>query len=1779
MITRVNKDPRTFGPHNSVVLRLRRVLHEREKSRIIKAMAARSRAYFLAQIRMRARMFILERYVRSVGNRPGRHKDAFKHLGLQWEGDITSNGYVQSRALYEPVSPRHSFKRTWFRLRVYGAVPDIYMNQRRFKRFKARVVAHLNLIEELHHLFRNISSRFGWNIERMPIVLVRFMSETYLANTLPRPRYVHSDSNTMYGDWLQAGEELIEGGDFDFSAARRWDEVHGTFPTSPVLQHVEAHKDAGRVQYRDLGHDREQFPWLDLDITKEHNLDHLMNHPFWRVVESLMCLVGQLSELSRTGDPKSVFDQSVMAFQQFIRAATGKSIMALAYNMSQKLGKMLSDLGDQVQSGESDYVNPFTILTKAKKNWSLFCTHPVVKKIKTIFHYVVGTCFLSKMGIEVDEWFFEKAEVEALKKNHSSKRGFVFSVIDGVTHILERLYDVYKTGSWNAMLHNGDEYATWAEDVYRVKEDKQKLQNPEACGINLHEFLSRLDRLLEKGELISKYAGDLDPAARLATKRLMSELRLVKSDMLTRSAAKELRDAPFCVLVFGGSSIGKTTISEYIYQYLAQVLDQPVGPDHIYYRCAQDEYWSGFTSSVWCIVIDDIAQGNPDLEPDKSVAEVIQIANSVSFCPPQAAIEDKGRTPMRPELLIGTTNVKNLMASSYLMSELALRRRFPYVITPFVREEYCKMDGDTIPSPYDRQLDPMKVPPVAPGELSDLWTFKIEKIGVAKSQYPLPQKATEEAVFIDGRKADDLSIYELLTFLGKENKRHKVNQEAAKSSRGAMAQLEVCRTCCEIGTSCTCIVTVGDHVQSEEIPYFLFFCCMFLSTFCGYLLRKQFDAADSTIRRASNIAYQTFVNPMSTLREKMVRSTGKFVVDAAKASFWNASTRTISSVRETVETVACPILAIRSRLQASHLPGWEQLGVEREQVVRQFRQYGDGARKRFIDHPVLTGLLVMIPMAYMAYKVMNPLPDVQGSREGLLDVRDEKPNPWYRDDYEPSAFQVGRKGLSWKALTPEYAEEQVGNNCLHIAVRYERDGHRMVRPGRVFGLCGSLYVTNNHNLPEKDLEVTVTYSRAGAGITENFKFSLYEPEIFRVPECDLAFFRINNRPPVKDLTGMIPSESFSTVSSGCLINRTQNGLVGINRLSGIRRDRVYVPSHERSYVSWQAFGASMTSPGECGSVMLAHTTMGPQILGLHQTGGVSLKQTSVSLTRELVEKARTHFNLTLVQGGPPNLKDQDGVPIIIGELSLRSPFRFIEEGNASVYGSFQGFRPKHVSKVTDTYIRDVAEEHGYEVKTGKPVMKGWKPWHKAILDTVGQDFSARQYVIDECVDAFATDILASLGKEQLEEIIVLANTAVVNGQPGVRFIDKMNRKSSMGFPWRKQKRNFLSDPVQFDLWEDFVDFDEKFYGRVAEIEACYASGTRYMPVYIGHLKDEATKFKKILDAATRMFCGGPADHGFVVRKYLLTFVRVMQNNRFLFEAAPGTNCMSGEWDDLFHYLTQHGSDRIIAGDFSRFDKKMSAQWILAAFAVIDRILLAAGWSTEQRKIVQCIAYDTAFPVVDVNGDLVEFWGSNPSGHPLTVIINSLVNALYMRYVWRMLGKDLGAFKQSVALMTYGDDNVMGVSEHAPEFNHTSIQKELAKIGVVYTMADKDSESVPYVKISDVSFLKRRWRYDTELNAYLAELEEDSIAKMLTKCIPSKAVCKEQQAVDLLHGALYEYFFYGRERFDDRRTLFLKFIQLKDLHAYYVQEFPTFDELVERYTTENRNRKPEWVVRT
>jgi hypothetical protein len=128
-----------------------------------------------------------------------------------------------------------------------------------------------------------------------------------------------------------------------------------------------------------------------------------------------------------------------------------------------------------------------------------------------------------------------------------------------------------------------------------------------------------------------------------------------------------------------------------------------------------------------------------------------------------------------------------------------------------------------------------------------------------------------------------------------------------------------------------------------------------------------------------------------------------------------------------------------------------------------------------------------------------------------------------------------------------------------------------------------------------------------------------------------------------------------------------------------------------------------------------------------------------------------------------------------------------------------------------------------------------------------------------------------------------------------------------------------------------------------------------------------------------------------------------------------------------------------------------------------------------------------------------------------------------------------------------------------------VQAVLAKDGVKYTMADKEAVSVPYISIGEVSFLKRTWHFDVDIGAYVCPLDHDSIEKSLMIGVTSKTITKDEQAVAVMSSAAREYFWYGKEIFMQKRSLFMRIIVELDLQMYVESaDFPTWENLYDQF---------------
>ncbi len=1319
---------------------------------------------------------------------------------------------------------------------------------------------------------------------------------------------------------------------------------------------------------------------------------------------------------------------------------------------------------------------------------------PMVKRLHKLFYHLLVRNFFSNFGITMDS--YEDIEIAALKLKYKDDKKFLHVLLDTVLFTIERAYQFKKTGNWSVFVHSGSTYLEWYDGVEKLIVQSNFTGDPESVGFKYHEYIQDLEDYLEKGEAISKNLRVCHSTESRYFDSKLAQLRMIKSIELTRKAAQATRKAPFGVLVFGGSSVGKSGFQDILFNYYGKLFGLKTDDCFRYVRNPVDDYWVGFTSSKWCVQMDDIAFLEPDKAPagDPSVLEMLQVVNNVPFMPPQAALEDKGRTPMRPRLVLASTNKMDINAMAYFQTPFAVQRRLPYVISIEPKPEYAK----------DGMLDPTKIPQTT--DIPDLWiitVYSVKPVTVARKS--VGDYEVKKYVDADGIEKQMVfsDIHEFLKVFGQTARDFEKIQCQAHISSQVVKCMSVCSNCLMVDDRCRCAseaiphletVQSGDTViggdtilpsmvvwsipQANYVPNTITFWCVLvilwiLSFKDGYLIRSSY-MRDNAARFVANRLY-----PIAP--------------------------------RESMQFLGKLSEVVRDRKFQAFVAFF---GIVGGAILLASTKFGKNDSKESCE-------------------IQSD--NIHEERKKKLS-RDEKPNVWYNPQYYCSPLDLPQPSMSYSGDIDSFCNMLIGNLFEAKIGRYSGD-RRVTRTNKVVGVGGFIYMTNNHAFPEdaEEYNITLVGKSDGASIAP-ISFTLKEPDLIRNRVKDLVFFKFRGRPPCKNIVKYFDTGKLAGVQKGKLISITGGELDSreITALTGY--PTLPVELEDFSSAVWGGRTQHPTVVGSCGSLLVIDHPRGPILAGIHIVGGANAVY-AIKVSQKDIENGENSLRI------PPTPKIQsEDLEVDIGPLHPKSVFRYIPNANVTVYGSFKTFWRPGKSRVGRTILSNEFEElYGKKAEYGRPKLHGWEPWFQNIEPMVKPHLDIDYDILESCKEGYLKDVFGEFeDKGGPDQLFVLSDIEAVNGIPGVQYIDRLNINSSMGFPWNTSKKNHIIETPS-EQYPHGIDFSDEVWQRVREIEVKYKSGHTVAPIFTMHLKDEVLPQAKIDKGKTRAFTGSPVDWSIVVRKYLLSFVRLVQRNKDLFEAYPGLVCQSHEWTQLYKRLTQFGADQMVAGDYSKFDKKMVAPFILAAYDIIIEIHRHAGWEEPLLKVLEGIGIDTAFPTVKVQNDLVQFYGTNPSGHPLTVIINCIVNSLYMRYAYMILNPkgEVESFRDNVALATYGDDNVLGVSRQAPWFNHSTIQSALCTIGVEYTMADKETESRPYIHMDKVVFLKRSFVFDEEVGAYLAPLDEDSIFKSLTWWVASKSICPEAQMSAILVSAIREYFFYGRERYNEMSNAILQ----------------------------------------
>jgi len=1238
---------------------------------------------------------------------------------------------------------------------------------------------------------------------------------------------------------------------------------------------------------------------------------------------------------------------------------------------------------------------------------------------------------------------------------------------------------------------------------------------------------------------------------------LSRRLALLRDMQTSRTLSKKehIRIKPYGILLFGGSSVGKSAIVNALLRFILKVNGKDYSPRAIVTLNQQDKFQSEFMTHHKGVILDDICNTNESKQEGSPVESVIMFLNQVPMAALNPNAEMKGKVMIEPDVVCGTTNVKDLQSNVYSNEPLSINRRFEVTITQKVKPEYRKEGTE--------MLDTDKIRHMAGQQFPTFATFTVET-----AQYPLGTSSdskktkTGKTVCVDfvpvvwnNKKLVDIEIDELLMFLKEDSANHYAKQEAFVEGQKKLVDMPLCDCGMPESMCKTCALEsqAGIPNLSEVAAWYLEleerFCAMlsdfirgFLSSKNGSIILAYFNK--QFIYGVFDTIWAPFLQVFACLllmefggmRFGMLRLL--FVV-AAYVGFvyWK-----INRARK----------ALINRLS----------NVPRPSVV--WRELDWGTKKKIIGFIAALGLWKVLSYAARQWA---KLPTAQAAGPISFQKNAKK----YQQEQEfwdvaarERQYLFGDAGVTSQAKTGTH--EDMDKRIRPRLVRLNKPDGEFVQ-GLL--LRSNVILVPNHYVPSKSEYIRIDYM-SGMFIKD---VAMGRTNCVKVRGTDLAVWYAPAVGPQRDMLQYYPEDIQELKKLECYLLQNDEGKFLKSAKFTAVRGRV-ITTEGGTFQGLKYTYPGITKGGMCMSALIGNAQGTPFIAGHHVAGKGSTAAAAFVTRSQLLEACAeldTRPGILLSHSATPydtKIMDVDVGPLVAPHE--KCPTRAMPVGSKMrIHGQHNQPRSSPSSAVVTSVISPfVKEVMGIEKQHGKPHELGSQD-HK-ILDMSGKVDTATKFdseLVQRAYKDYFDQVINGLSEQELRQVGKVSDDANLAGLDGVLGVNAMNFSTSLGFPFKGPKTQVVdkSDRVVEGI-SCPRDVDPSMLEEVARLESKLLSGESINTTFKASLKDEPTKLTK---KKARVFAAANMPFIMLTRKYFLSLAALFQRNKNLTECAVGTVVQSPEWTDLFEHIGKYGWDRAIAGDYAKFDGRMSPEFMLAAFKLLIAIAEKSGnYDADDLVIMRGIASEISYPTYDYFGTLVQFFGSNPSGHPLTVIINSIVNSLYMRYTYFKIARDerwwsTPKFADVVALMTYGDDNIMTVKEGFDAYNHTRIAQEFAEVGITYTMAEKEAESVPFIHLGSASFLKHFAVWDPEFNLYRAVIEDGSIAKMLHAHLKSKVLSMEQSSAEAISNVALKYFEFGRKVYSEKVAQLEEVAEAAGIKGY-LGPIPTYDERKDWY---------------
>jgi hypothetical protein len=1398
------------------------------------------------------------------------------------------------------------------------------------------------------------------------------------------------------------------------------------------------------------------------------------------------------------------------------------------------------------------------IMKNMKDNWDLVKDNKLFAHFSKLLGLIVTLelCKVSDVTFTIKDF---KVWEPDMKIVHGNALDIFDAGLSTVVFFVENISLCWQQKSLKPLLVNDKAAAELDEEYANVVLWWDLVKNgnlKKVANLSEAEFDRRLETLCTK---IRNMMGGLKSFDKKLMHDKFMRLLKIKNDYITMKISSGVRKAPYCVEYFGASSQGKSTLNEQIVHALLTSASLPTGKEYQSTYNASDKFMSSWTTDKLVLLIDDMANDKSSYVERPPTRVIIDVCNNTPFYANMADLDSKGKVFVEPELCMVTTNKKDLDAYTYSNCPYSVQRRMHVVITVNAKKEFQYVDSNGRPQGIDshKVAEFNRLKPDM--EFDDIWELTLEKAVCPEN---LDEVASYAPIFHGGKYLKNISFREALNYIIEDYHRHVAAQQNILERMKTRRKIVKCGVdgCVQIKGWCDKHVCVECTDNEQQFGDEIVDAFQTAGSIVKKRLSKDFFGLDTAIEGACTMAiigaakhfarHWDWMNiiPTPWLRNRRFRNALMWLHrDNLKSSYIRKTgllwTGVIGSMfllrherRETQMALGTAAFAAGVTVQKSMIDivkrEFDNQMVDRNTISPIFQEFRDKHVKNLCNACAIVGTLYGIARVYKAWRKNRPQGSLEPTTQQEVEERDAEVNVW--TSVTPRALPTQPSAAN---TTVDQLKGMIEKNLLYGSVHISDE--RTLRVNALM-LTSNIVIMPDHYF-EKDV-LDITFRKVNPE-TSGGKFAcrLSKAQSVLLPNTDMRVCYAASGGSFKDLRKYLPTEKMNMVEFGMKWRDKSGEMLDASGIATLAQTSNGAVDFEGLY--YKALTMN-TFRGLCGAVLYARCK--PLILGIHLGGRTGTPKGCAGVFYlDDIENAIEQLRLiegVVVSGSAEKFETQVlGVNVLTQTgLHKKSPLNYMPENSqVEYYGSCPGmttFKSNVKTSLISEHVMDVmGVPNVYRPPVEEPQYFGWQTC-LANLAVPALPYDPNLLIM--AIRDYKEDMLPLFRSKLWRNARPLNDHENLCGIPGRKFVDAIPLKTSIGYPLSGSKKKFVDELEPVEGKPNNRVFHKVIMDEVNRCLECYKRGERAFTIAKACKKDEVLSKPKC-----RIFYGNPIALTFLVRRYFLPILRVMQFNPKTSECAVGINCYGPEWQDLHDHIFTFGEDRLIGGDYGKYDQKLPSQLIFAALRIMIDFAKECDYSEEDIRVMEALTGDLVYAIVAYNGDLIGLTeGTHISGNSLTVIINGICGSLNLRCFFyeqypAASFEQRKKFREYVKLMTYGDDNIGSVSPEIDKFTIKGASKFLEKYGQTYTMPDKESELVDFLPPEEFEFLKRKSVWMPELGVYVGALIDKSCHKMLHAYVRDKnsPITEEFACAQNIDTALREWFNHGREKYEFKRS--------------------------------------------